>query len=129
MGSLPFDFPVETHSANAAACSGAHFCERHSRSVVAREAQARSASFAEEEVEEEVEVEDDDASPPPEFAAMHAAKARRWASHLPSAAPRCWAVTLERGEKGHILILCRARRRKGRALLLLSRLLFFRFLF
>ena len=69
LGFLPFDLPVATHSANAAACSGAHFCERHSRSVVASEAQARSASFV------EVEVVDDEASPleEKEFAATHAA--------------------------------------------------------
>lgn len=72
-GFFPFDFPVETHSENAAACSGAHFCERHSRSVVAREAQARSASFEE---EEEVEVEEGEEVDSPlleEFAAMQAA--------------------------------------------------------
>ena len=71
-GFLPLDLPLETHSANAAAWSGAHRCARHSSSVVASEAQARSASWvaAEEEVEEVEEVDDEEAV---EFAAMHAA--------------------------------------------------------
>ena len=114
LGFFPFDFfpPEETHSAKAAACSGAHFCERHSSSVVASEAQARSAScwVAAEEVEEEVEEveiddEEEEASPPPkalELAAMQAAKARRWAPQRPRAFPRSSAETEEREEKGHI---------------------------
>lgn len=116
MDFVPFVLPVQTHSANAAASSGAHFWDKHSIRVVASEAQARSASFAAEEeveVEEEVAVEEEvevDSPWPPliplnalEFAAMHAAYARRCASHLPSAAPRSSAVMLEREEKGHML--------------------------
>lgn len=60
---------------------------------------------------------------------MHAAYARRWASHLPRAAPRSSAVTLEREEKGHIASTGSYECGKSTTLLLLDRFFFSPFFF